>query len=337
MIDPSLLRLFELLPQFLSIAQTVIYVILAWFFGAIALKGLRKHLIFPVRMVLTFCIGFLCVISGIVISNYIPFLQDAMFRLFQVGLTVGGLISSIILAVALYMMSRKIERTDSKTLIEKLKKRVGLLEGVLVEHKIPPMREEDVRRKAEKLVPGYQFRHAGLNKMDWEVSLMKGKKKAKVIMGAYDGEVKMIEHDMSKVEALISDPLRVVGIGIIIFILGFSLINFRGFPSMMEGLPSLFGLSPDELSGVLGGDDGNLPEGCISAGRLALKYNPKLPVFEDESVEAIIESQSGTDVQWMYRIDYDGTDYILAIDTNFENICSATMDKFCQCIEIPLL
>jgi len=337
MIDPSILRLFEFLPQLLSIAQTVIYVIFAWFFGAIALKGLKKHLVFPARIVLTFCVGFVCLVFGIALSGYMVFFQDSVFRLFQLDLLIGGLVSSVILAVAFYLMSRRIERTDPKTLINRLKKRVGLLEGLLVEHKVPPVKEEEARKMAEKLVPGYRARDAKLNKTDWEVFLERGNRKAKVIMGAYDGEVKIVEHEMSRVESIISDPFRVVGIGIIIFILGFSMVSFRGFPSMTDALPSLLGISPDELTEILGGGEENLPEGCVSAGRLALKYNPNLPQFEDESVEMMIESETGIDIQWMYRVDYQGKDYILAIDSDFENLCSASEDKFCQCIRIPLL
>ncbi|NIO23037.1 MAG: hypothetical protein GTN38_03360 [Candidatus Aenigmarchaeota archaeon] len=327
--DGSILSLLEMLPQLLNLIQIVVYVILAWFFGAIAMKGLRKHLIFPVRMVLTFCVGFFCLISGIALSDYIFFLQDPIFALFQLDITVGGLLSSLIFAVAFYLISRKAERMDPKTLMKKLKNRVGLLEGILLEHKVPPIREEEAKKRAEKLVPGYQAREAKLNKTDWEVFLWKEKRKAKVIMGAYDGETKIVEHDMSRAEHFISDPLRIIGIGIIIFILGFSLINFKGFPNMTEGMSSMFGIP-------LGGDE-NLPEGCVSASMLALKYNPKLPVFEDESVRTMIESETGTTIQWMYRVDYEGADYILAIDSNFENICSATENKFCNCMEIPLL
>jgi len=128
-----------------------------------------------------------------------------------------------------------------------------------------------------------------------------------------------------------------LGIGIIIFLVGISLLNFKGFPSMAEGISSVFGLSPDSLLGIVGGDEADMPEGCVSAGRLALKYSPKLPIFEDQSTEIMIENEAGIDVQWMYRIDYEGTDYILAIDYNFENICSATFDKLCHCMEIPIL
>lgn len=333
--DSSILRLFELLPQLMSILQIVIYVILAWFFGAIAMKGLKKHLSFPFRIVLTFCVGFVCLVFGTVLSGYMVFLQGSVLKLFQLDLTIGGFIASVIIAVSLYLISKKVERTDPKNLIKKLKKRVGLLEGLLVEHEVHPISERLVRRRAEKLLPEYSVMDAKLNKTDWEIYLHKGKRKAKVVMGAYDGELKIIEHDMSKIESIISDPFRIVGIGVIIFILAFSLISFKGFPSMTESLPSLFGMSSDELTGILGGGEENLPEGCVSAGKLALKYSPQLPLMEDESVEMIIEGGAGIDIQWMYRVDYEGTDYILAIDANFENICSATYEKFCQCIKIP--
>jgi len=336
-IDPSILSLFELLPQILSIVQVIIYIILAWVFGSIALKGLKKHLIFPVRMVLRFCVGFLCIVCGIVISGYIPFIQDPLLKLFQIDLTIGSLISSLLFALSFYLITRKFERTDPKTLIKKLRRRIGLLEGVLVAHKVPPIKEGEAREIAEKAIPGYAFRDAKLSKTDWEVVLQKGEGRATVVMGAYDGKVKTVDYDMPKIEYLISHPFRILGIGIMILILGFSFMNFRGFPSMTEGISSVFGLSPDSLLGIVGGDEGEIPEGCVSAGRLALKYSPKLPVLEDQSIETMIENEAGIDIQWMYRIDHEGTDYILAIDYSFEKICSATFEKLCHCMEIPLL
>lgn len=337
MADPSLLRLLDMLPQILLPLQIAVYFILAWFFGAIALKGLKKHLIFPVRMVLTLSIGFLCVVSGSVIAGYIPFLQDKILRLFQIDITVGSIISSVIFALSFYLITRKFERTDPKTLIEKLRKRVGLLEGILVEHKISPIKKDEAKKIAERAVPGYVFKDAKLNKTEWEVVVQKGKKKARVVMGAYDGGVKTVEYEMSKVDFILSHPSRIVGVGIIIFLIAFSFLNFKGFPSMAEDISSLFSLSPGDLTGIVGKGEENLPKGCISAASLALKYNPKLPVFENKTIETMIENRSGTDIQWMYRIDYEGTNYILAVDSNFENICSATEEKFCQCIKIPLL
>ncbi len=335
--DPSITRLFELLPQLLTFAQAIIYVIFIWFFGAIAMKGLKKHLSFPFRTILTFCVGFLCLVSGVALSGYIVFLQDKILELFQVGVTVGGLISSIIFAIAFYLISRKVERTDPKTLIEKLKRRVGLLEGLLVEHKVPPLKEEEVKKKAKKLLRGYEIKEAKLKKTDWEITMVRGKKKARIVMGAYDGEVKFMEHEVPKLYHLISDPLRVAGIGMIIFILGFSILNFRGFPTMAEGISSLFASSSYGLGGILGVGEENLPEGCISAGKLALRYNPRLPLFENETIERMIERGIGRDVQWMYKIEYEGTEYILAIDSDFENVCSAREDRVCHCIKIPFL
>ena len=336
MIDASLLRLFEMLPQILGIMQAVVYFILVWFFGAISMKGLRKYLSFPIKIVLTFCMGFLCLVCGIALSGYIIFLQDPVLKLFQIDVTVGSVIVSVIIALAFYLMTRKVERTDTKTLIGKLKKRLGLLEGLLVEHKVPTMNEEEIRKKAGKFVPGYKFKDAKLVKTDWEVFFERGKRKAKVVMGAYDGELKFMEHEMPKMEHLISDPARLLGIGILVFVIMFSILNFRGFPSMAQNLPSLFGLSDGGLSGIIGGDK-NLPEGCIGAARLALKYNPRLSTYENDEVKSMIEDESGVSVQWMYMIDYEGTDYVLAIDANFENICSATLDNLCQCMKIPFL
>jgi hypothetical protein len=329
MADASILSLLEMLPQLLNILQIIVYVILAWFFGSIALKGLKKHLIIPFRIVLSFCVGFLCLICGVVIAGYVPFMQDPFFKLFQIDITIGSLIASVIFAFALYLITRKFEKTDPKTLIKKLRKRVGLLEGLLLKYRVPTIKEEEARNIAGKAVPGYGIKEAKISRTEWEILMQKGGSKATVVIGAYDGKVKTIDYEMPKTEYIISHPFRVLGIGIIILVLGFSMVNFRGFPSMTEGISSMFGFP-------LGGDE-NLPEGCVGAGRLVLKYNPSLTPLEDESIKAMIESGAGIEIHWMYMIDYEGENYILAIDSNFENVCSATEEKFCQCIQIPLL
>lgn len=324
----------EMLPQLLFATQAVMYVILAWVFGSMAFRGLRKRLHFAIKIAVVFGTGFLCLVSGTVLADYMFFFKGTVFRVFQIDLLLGGIISSIIIAVAFYLITRREKVADKEGMLRKLKERVSLLEGLLLKHRVPTLREGEVRKIAESLVHGFAARHASLKKTDWEIFLEKGEKKARVVIGAYTGEVKKVEHLGAK---FFSDPLRTIGVILIISLAAFSLFSFRGFPNMLEDVSSLLGMSPEQLGMFYGGE--NLPEGCVSVTRLLMK--PGVSVFGGESsytneeVKAMIEKEAGFGIERMYVVDYEGKNYILAADSTFENICSATESRFCQCIKIP--
>jgi hypothetical protein len=333
MVELSILRMIEILPQLLNIVQIVIYIALSWFFGSLTLRGLKRDFSFFIKIPITLAFGFLCIICGSAFSTFFGLFQEGILKILQIDLFIGGLVISIVFGISLYLMSRESERYDPQSVIKKLKKRIGVLEGLLLERRIQPISEEIARQTAEQSLSGYRTSEARLNKADWEIYLEKGERKAKVVLGAYDGEIKGITYKKS-IKDIFSDPLRIIGIVLIVSFLMTSLINFRGLPNISEGVYSLLGISPDDLKSLFGEDE-NLPEGCISASRLALKYKPSLPTYENEDVKKMIENESGFKIGWMYRISYEGRDYVFAIDLDFKNFCSATETKFCHCVEIP--
>jgi uncharacterized membrane protein YkoI len=354
MAGASLLDIIDILPQLMLIAQTVMYFVLAWVFGSLAFRGMKKHISFLIKIIAMLGTGFVCLIVGTVLKNYILFFRGTIFESIQLDLFLGGLISSIAFAFALYMITHKEEKTDKDTLIKKLQERVNLLRGILLKNHAPTLKEDKVRKTAETLVPGFTAIQANLKGADWEILLKKDDKKAVVMLGAYTGEVKKIEHDKTKSEALFSDPLRIAGIGIILFLIGFSFFSFHGFPNMLEGVASLFGMTPDEFNMLMGIGDQNLPEGCVSATRLLMKQGVNIMGGKDsylnEDVRGMIENATNKQVVLMYKADFEGKEYILSVTLPQEldfsqmsndeiirnaDICSSTEEIFCDCIHIP--
>ncbi|NIP40979.1 MAG: hypothetical protein GTN39_05700, partial [Candidatus Aenigmarchaeota archaeon] len=273
-----------------------------------------------------------------------------IFQTIQMDMFLGGLLGAIIIAAAFHMITRK-EREEGKgSTTRKLQERVSLLEGILLKYKIPTLKEDEVRRTAETLVPGFTTKQANLKDTDWEILLERGDKKAAVIMGAYTGEVKKIEHLEEK--GLLSDPVRIIGIAMIIFLVAFSILNFRGFPTMLESVASFLGMSPEQFNMLIGNED--LPEGCVSASRLLMKHGISIlggaGSYSNENVKQIIESETGRDVVLMHQTDLGGEDYIISVTlpegmdtstmTNQEmlessEICSSTEEMLCNCVKIP--
>ncbi len=348
----SVFSILRYLPDLLFFFQLIFYPVLAWFFGSISIKGLKKHLNVFIRTPLAFVVGFLCIISGSVISGYVRFFNEPVFELFQLNLIFGSLVSSIIFFVGFYMISYERKEDDKDSIIKKLKTQIELLESILVKHNIPTLSEKDVKKTAEGLVQGYKATNAKLKGSFWEIYLEKNGKKATVVLDGYTGEVKDICREKDRMNLLISNPVKTSGIIIIAGLILFSLINFRGLPDMMEGFASMMGMKTEDLNTLMG-RGGNMPEGCISASTLFLTYGMNivdLPISHDENAKKMIERETGKQVVVMYDVKEKGKDYILAIalnkSLNFSkmstneiiknaDICSATKDRLCNCLKIP--
>lgn len=159
------------------------------------------------------------------------------------------------------------------------------------------------------------------------------------------------------------DPLIIVGIAVIAVFLVFSLLNFRGFPSMSDDLFSQLGITSEEFSqmgdllggaGGEGGLEGLLPEGVVieggnpltqqsvacMSGMLSLnKVQSQLQDIEflmshsysDDAVKGMIESGSGKNVMQMFLITEGGSDIIIAM-TDDSFACVATPFELCTCV-----
>lgn len=348
----SILGMMDMLPQILSMIQLVAYLFLTWFFGTIAFRGMHKRLPFIIRIVSMLAAGFLCLIAGAAFRGYIFFLQGDLMEIVQLDLFIGGILSSVVLALGLHAITRK-EREGSKDdIIKKLRGRIDLLKGLLIKEKVPTIEESKIKKTAEGLVPGFTAEKTTLRDSDWEVTLENEEKRAIAVIDAYTGEVKKIEH-LGAMGKILSDPLRIVGAAVIIGLLALTLLNFQGLPNMFEGVASLLGMSTEQFNSIMGSDEG-LPSGCVSAMKIAMSQGVSVMggenSYTNEDVKRMIESETGRVVMLMYQTEYQGSDYILSITlpsemefTGLSNeaimqnaeICSSTEEILCDCVKLP--
>lgn len=349
MAGPSLFSILDILPELLFILQIIMYLVLAWILGSLAFRGLHKKISLSIRLVALFGVGFLCLIAGAALSNYMFFFHGTILQTIQMDLFLTGLLVSLIVALAFHLITREEKETDKRGKLKKLQERIALLQGILLKNKVTTLKEDEVKKTAETLVPGFEAKKANLEKTDWKVMLEKEDKKAIVTMGAYTGEVKKIERLGG---GLLSDPVRIIGVAIIIFLVAFSILNFKGFPSMIEGIASFLGMTPEQFNMMIGNED--LPEGCVSAMRMMVKHGVSVlggeSSYKNEQVKEMIERETGRQVTLMYETDFEGKKYILSVTlpkdvglydlTNEEiiemsEICSSTEEIVCDCIKIP--
>ncbi len=351
------LQMLQMIPQILGMLQIVVYIFLAWFLGSLAMKGMKKRFGLAVRILLSFGLGFLCLIGGTVIPSFFGLFQDGFMRMLQIDLFVGGIIMSVVFGVSLYMITRKSGKGSLKKINEKLRERIKILEGSLFKSKVKPIQKSVAMEKAEEENEGYKAKKAMLEKTDWVVYLESGKKQAITTIGGYDGEVRDTRYRMPLLNHLISEPVRLAGIIIIIAFVVFSVANFRGFPSMSEGfgemISSATGLPEDQIDMLMGGGSsgGDVPEGCVSASAMFTRYGmniANLPAYSNEQVRSMLEEETGQDVLMMYRADYEGSEYILGVTVppdmdltqvtqeeiiSRANFCVATETRVCDCMK----
>ncbi|MCX6817320.1 MAG: hypothetical protein NTU57_00500 [Candidatus Aenigmarchaeota archaeon] len=344
----SLSDIMETLPQLLMLAQIVMYFVLSWIFGSFAFRGMKKKIPFAIRIVAMLGAGFLCVMAGAAIRGFMFFFKGTIFEMIQLDLFIGGIIAAGCLGAAFYLITRDEEEETDTSMVKKLTERVKLLEGLLVKSKVTTLKEDEVKKTAEALVKGYKAKQANLKNTDWEVLLEKDKKKAVVVMGAYTGEVKKIDYAKTP----FSDPFRLGGIALIIALLVFSVLFFKGLPSVTEGVASMLGMNDEQFKALTGGT--SLPEGCVPTVRILMSQGINMvgseSAYMDEALKASIESATGRKVLILQKTEFQGEEFTLAITfpqdmsvTGITNeqimqnaeVCSAHGGTLCDCVKIP--
>jgi len=154
-------------------------------------------------------------------------------------------------------------------------------------------------------------------------------------------KLKRAEEVTAKVGKKKLEPIRIVGIVILVVFLGFSLLNFQGFPSLGEELFSFIGISPEDIEELgkymEGIQTGEIPEDCVPILRLIDDnyddiINDRLPESTDPGIKSMIESNSGLMMIKVYSVTYEQKNFFLAVSEG--NICSATPTEFCECLDL---
>ena len=135
------------------------------------------------------------------------------------------------------------------------------------------------------------------------------------------------------------DPYKVAGIILVGLSIILAAFYFQGFPDMYSDFLKGFGLTKSDIqaaSSALGGFAVDVPEGCPSPVSVTLQYANQikagtLPESEDQAAKALVESNSGESVAFMYSVESGGQAYTLAI-TGKGSSCLASSTRFCGCI-----
>lgn len=119
--------LLQNLPEIMFWAQIAIYIFLIFFFGSIAMKGYKGYLQGKLHLLLRIGSGFVCLVTGIGLSSFLPFVSENMIlKISQIDLIIGGAISSIVLLVSLYIITLRFPRSAViKKNIEALEKKLA--------------------------------------------------------------------------------------------------------------------------------------------------------------------------------------------------------------------
>ncbi len=344
-LSDAALQIAENLPEIISFAYAVSFLLLMWVYGNIAVKSIDRKMHFSTRYALSFGIGFLILFCASALENVFSPFSGGIYDLLNINFVINGVIATIVFSAAFYMISRQPKKKDDKKIIEELNEKIRKMKELLEKNKIMLVSEDDAKRKAVKLVSGFSVKAAVLRHGKWNIHMENlDKQKADVFIDPYDGSYE-IAKDEKRIPAL-----KLAGVVLIIAILAFSAINFKGFPqSDFSSIAEDLGISQEEFDIMFG--EKNLPEGCVKAMTIAAKYGMKmasLDVIEDNETRRIIEEGSGQRVVIMYRAPHEGKNYTMAVafprDFDLEsaessevskntNICVALGDKFCDCLK----
>jgi len=128
------------LPLILGAAQFITYLFLVLFFGSIIIKGYQGYLSFFPRMALRILLGVLCLFTGIGISVFFPQFAAGIWGLLQAHVVIGMLISTIVLTIALFMITNNVFNVASlKRKIEKLQKTLKKAESMKPKKRVNPL------------------------------------------------------------------------------------------------------------------------------------------------------------------------------------------------------
>jgi len=108
-------ELLKSMPMIFLTIQVVAYVFFIMFFGSIIIRGFRGYLPWYMKLLARFGFGFIALICAVALSPLVPAGGTGVFRLIftivQLNLWIAGIISSVILAVSLFLISSKMYNT----------------------------------------------------------------------------------------------------------------------------------------------------------------------------------------------------------------------------------
>ena len=275
----------------------MIYIFLIFFFGSIAMKGYKGYLQGKLHLLLRIGSGFVCLITGIGLSSFLPLVSENMIlKIAQIDLIIGGAISSLVLLVSLYIITLRFPRS----LV--IKKRIEKLEEKLKKTKDRP---PSPRKVDPFIIVGVAIIAVFLI-----ISLMN-----------FRGFPNMTEDLLSQM-GITPEELSQMG----------DLLGGAGGNGGLEGLlpegmvieggKPIEEQSPECTSTIL----------AIASIQNQIQDPEFLMshMYSNQAVESMIERESGKTVIQMFRVTEGGNDIIIAMTEDMFS-CIGTPTQFCLC------
>lgn len=335
--------LLVMLPAMLYLMQISFYLFFIWFSGNIAMKGFGKALSFALGMGVKLMSGAICLVGGMSLAGFVPYLSKGILNMLQLDMLVAGLALSVLLALAFRLITHDEFEGGPKDMVDSLLRKVAVLEDKL-RSGAKALTEKEAMKKAEAVLSGYRASRAKMSGNEWDIELKRGELSGRVIIDAWDGEIKKRVRKL-EMSRFFKDAHKVAGLVIIIAVVAASLAFFEGFPDPTEDFSSIFGMSMDDIANLSASlrDNpflsGGLTEGCVSPFVFS-NYESQLTdkdflldhLHEDDVLERTVEASSGEPSKIMIKIDHEGKELILSV-TDGGKGCYFTDGIFCGCIE----
>ena len=137
----------------------------------------------------------------------------------------------------------------------------------------------------------------------------------------------------------IAETHRITGIVILVVLVIFTLMFFRGFPDLNESMLSALGMNQEDLDRLMEqiGADKPMPPGCDNLIIILQQHsddivNNRLPISTDSAIKEMVENE-GYNVLAMYELVHNGDNYILAV-TIGKYMCHIREGVLCSCMDV---
>ncbi len=162
-------------------------------------------------------------------------------------------------------------------------------------------------------------------------------------VGGLNKEIERLQERLKVAEGLLKKtgravnskaPTMLIGVAILIVLVVFSMVNFRGYPSIADEIGSFLGFSPADTGS--GQAAGCIPPISLLMANMEKIQGGDFEPYMDATLESEIETESGHQIEAMLLIEHEGRDYVIAMSPD-QYICVATTTDFCSCMDISQL
>ncbi len=325
-IEDSMLSFLSALPQMLLAVELSVYAIAIFFYGGIAVRGLRHRQAW-IRWPLLALSGILCLSASFSFAYLFPIPKG--LELLKLDAFMAGMFSAILFALSLSLMTHDAKVYTLPYLAERLEK---LKAAALSRKGLRPIERETAEQIAFEKTK-WNAAETKLAEGKWYVKMKDGESARIVEIDALDGTVeKVYYHPSSKIMDFLLDWKKTSGLAISLLLAVSIIITFKGFPSMATDLESL-GLNKDLINQLKERSQANADPGCREAMKEApTKTINSFPEVKDNRTRQAFQKLVEGRIKSIHRLQQsNGT----AALTEEGKACIFSRDsRLCACLDV---